>query len=37
MKVTCEVIRDLLPLYQENMISDDSKALVDDHIAGCDA
>lgn len=37
MKITCDVVKDLLPLYQENMLSDDSRALVNEHIADCDA
>lgn len=37
MNVTCDIIRDLLPLYAEDMVSDDSKQLVDEHLCGCDA
>lgn len=37
MKITCDIIRDLLPLYAEDMVSEDSKALVDEHLCGCDA
>lgn len=37
MKITCDIIRDLLPLYAEDMVSDDSKQLVDEHLCGCDA
>ena len=36
MKITCDIIRDLLPLYAEDMVSQDSKQLVDDHLCGCD-
>jgi len=35
MKVTCNVIKDLLPLYLENMLCDDSCILVEDHIRHC--
>lgn len=35
MKNSCNIIRDILPLYIENMISDDTKAFVDEHIAEC--
>ncbi|MDR7855194.1 zf-HC2 domain-containing protein [Tissierella sp.] len=35
MKVTCNVIRDILPLYAENMLSDDSCAIVVEHIEQC--
>lgn len=37
MKITCNIVRDLLPLYAEDMISQDSKELVDDHLCQCDA
>lgn len=37
MNVNCNIIRDLLPLYAEDMVSEDSKALVDDHLCGCDS
>lgn len=36
MKITCSIIRDLLPLYAEDMLSTDSKALVNEHLADCD-
>lgn len=36
MDITCDIIRDLLPLYAEDMVSSDSKRLVDDHLCGCD-
>ena len=35
MKVTCDIIRDLLPLYAEDMVSDDTKAMVEEHLADC--
>lgn len=35
MKVSCEVIRDLLPLYQDGVCSGDSKALIEEHLANC--
>ena len=31
----CEVIRDLLPLYADGIVSDESKALVDEHTENC--
>lgn len=37
MKVTCNVIRDILPLYAENLASEDTAALVDDHLCCCDS
>ena len=36
MEISCDIIRDLLPLYAEDMVSEDSKRLVDDHLCGCD-
>lgn len=35
MKISCDVIRDLLPLYAEDMVSADSKKIVEDHLRGC--
>ncbi|HHT50983.1 MAG TPA: zf-HC2 domain-containing protein [Eubacteriaceae bacterium] len=35
MKVTCNVIKDVLPLYLENMLSDDSCIMVKEHIDQC--
>lgn len=36
MKLSCNIIRDLLPLYAEGLASDDSRGAVAEHIAGCD-
>ena len=35
MKVTCNVIKDVLPLYIENMLSIDSCTMVEEHIEQC--
>ena len=35
MKITCEIIKDLLPLYFDEVCSEDSKKLVEDHLSGC--
>lgn len=35
MHITCEIIRDLLPLYYDNICSEDSRKLVDEHLATC--
>ncbi len=35
MKITCNIIRDLLPLYAEDIANDDTKALIEEHIEGC--
>ena len=37
MKINCEVIGDLLPLYAENMASKKSRELVEEHIATCES
>lgn len=36
MDISCDIIRDLLPLYAEDLVSEDSRKLVDDHLCGCD-
>ena len=36
MKLPCSVIQDLLPLYAEDLTSDVSKALVEEHLPECD-
>jgi len=33
----CEIIRDLLPLYHDKACSQASRALVDEHVAACEA
>ena len=33
--ITCEVIRDLLPLYVDDVLSSDSRALVEEHLKTC--
>lgn len=37
MKISCEVIRDLLPLYAEGMASPDSAAIIEEHLAECES
>jgi predicted anti-sigma-YlaC factor YlaD len=37
MKITCNIIKDLLSLYVEDMLSDDSVVMVEDHIKKCPA
>lgn len=36
MDISCEVIRDLLPLYAEDLTSEESNKLVDEHLCQCD-
>jgi predicted anti-sigma-YlaC factor YlaD len=35
MKMSCEIIRDLLPLYLDGVCSEGSRAAVEEHIAEC--
>lgn len=35
MKMECDIIRDLMPLYAENMVSEKSRKAVDSHLAEC--
>lgn len=37
MKISCDVISDLLPLYYDNVCSEDSKILVEEHLAQCES
>ena len=37
MKTSCEIIKDLLPLYHDGVCSDESKTLVEEHLAECDS
>ena len=34
-KVSCEIIQDLLPLYAEGLASVPSQSLVEEHLTGC--
>ena len=36
MDKNCNIIRDLLPLYAEDLLSEDSRALVENHLEGCE-
>lgn len=35
MKLTCEIVQDLLPLYEDGVCSSDSRAAVEDHLISC--
>ena len=37
MKLSCGVIRDLLPLYAENLAGEESRKLVEEHLSECEA
>ena len=36
MDISCDIIRDLLPLYAEDLASEDTRALVDGHLCQCE-
>ena len=35
MKISCDIIKDLLPLYYDGVCSADSKATIEAHLAQC--
>lgn len=37
MKISCNIIRDILPLYAEDMVSMDTKELVEEHLGKCES
>lgn len=37
MRTDCDIIKDLLPLYAEGMVSDKSKDIIEEHFAECEA
>ena len=37
MRNECNIVRDLLPLYVEDMVSADTRAFVQEHLNGCEA
>jgi len=37
MNISCNVIRDLLPLYHDQVCSEDSRRLVEEHLKACPA
>lgn len=36
MKIKCDVIRDLLPLYRDNICSEESEKIVLEHLSSCE-
>lgn len=36
MNVSCDIIKDLLPLYHDEVCSDDSRAMIADHLSHCE-
>ena len=35
-KKECEIVQDLLPLYAENMVSEGSRQMIEEHLPGCE-
>lgn len=36
MTISCEIIKDLLPLYHDGVCSSDSRSMIEDHLACCE-
>lgn len=36
MNISCDIIKDLLPLYHDDVCSDDSKRTVEEHLSHCE-
>ncbi|MDU7709694.1 MAG: zf-HC2 domain-containing protein [Clostridium sp.] len=36
MEITCNIIQDILPLYAEDIASQDSKKMIEEHISSCE-
>lgn len=36
-KVSCEIVKDLLPLYHDEVCSDESRKMIEEHLADCDS
>ena len=36
MRMKCDVIKDLMPSYIDNLLSEDSQGLVEEHLAECE-
>ena len=34
-KIPCEVVQDLIPLYADNLVSEKTREIIDDHVARC--
>ena len=37
MKYDCDIVKDLMPLYIDDLLSENSKKFVDDHINSCES
>lgn len=36
MKISCEIIRDLLPLYHDGVCSNESRQMMEEHLSECE-
>ncbi|MBM6802478.1 zf-HC2 domain-containing protein, partial [Mediterraneibacter glycyrrhizinilyticus] len=36
MKISCNIIKDILPLYLDGVVSDDTRQMVEEHLRTCD-
>lgn len=36
-KITCEIIKDILPLYVDDVVSSDTRTMVEEHLAECES
>ncbi|MFE5429283.1 zf-HC2 domain-containing protein [Peribacillus simplex] len=36
-KISCNIVKDMLPLYHDNVCSKDSKKMVEEHLSECDS
>lgn len=36
MKITCDIINDLMPSYIDNICSEDSRKALEEHVRTCD-
>ena len=37
MRISCEIIRDLLPLYHDRVCSKESMTVIEEHLTACDS
>ena len=36
-QISCNVIKDILPLYLDDVVSQDTREMVEEHLESCDA
>lgn len=36
-KISCDIIKDVLPLYLDGIVSEDTKEMVEEHLSSCDS